>query len=542
MEGECHRQRDFRGQQSRGPSKPRDLDIPAGPVNPSWNCITGYYDAPTEPPQYCQDSFSEPEQGLSQPTLDNFSSDETSSSDANGQSAPRTTLVLAFRVFHKCQGSQLVIGPSSNLSLLHIFRQVTYYALGPNDFTKAHPEDDMPYGTPPPPVDWSQATVEPPRPSEAQARHYIRWYAITSGCVFDLLSNEDLEAIIPWLREPPTFPDAATTCINFLVLATGALCGPQNCDAEASLYFTYGRFLASTRFSEAPSVSMLQIHSLIVNYLLCSSRPIAASMHLAMAVRAADSLGLQRADVSALFSHSDCLKRERIWKVLRVADLHLSSSLGQMPSTIETRDTVSTEPYSATLDLSSVFEKVLRGLYAKQDLSLSVLEQISQHHREWATRFRKGMVADQILSESDYLCDDMLNGKAEFSVNIGIYRLKGGYYWTVMLVTRPYLVDLMNRRFPYDGRRVCSEIPAPEESEKYALLAHASVNAALQTVELLKPMLSGLDIPRRLAYEVNFIFNAAVVLGIGFFADLDRVFPIVQVREERRNRRRLGKN
>ena len=467
-----------------------------------------------------QSSSLEAGQSSCQPPLNNSPTDEAIPSEG---SSIRATLGLTARLVYGCGGSSILIGPSANLSALQNFREVTYYALGPNDFTKTHAEKDLADATPAVAGDWTQATVEPARPTEMDARYLIHWFVIISSCVFDLLSMEDLRGIIPWLEEPAANTDTAVSCINFLVLAIGALCGPQERDAEAEAYFVHARFLASTRFYEAPSIPMVQIQCLIINYLLHASRPIAANMHLGMAVRAAYSLGMHRGDLSAMFPPSECCKRERTWKVMRVLDLYLSTSLGQAPCTTETRDPASVESYSAALDLCCVFEKVLRGLYDKQVVCHSLLEHVSQHHRTWTTRFRDGFAGDQILGEDDYLNSDSLNGMAKNEANIGIYHLKGGYYWTVLLVTRPYLIDLVNKRIPYDGSRAQAEASA---DEKHTLLAHASVDAAVQSVELLKPLLDAQDIPRRLPYEVTFTFISASVLGIGLFADLDRVFPI----------------
>lgn len=219
--------------------------------------------------------------------------------------------------------------------------------------------------------------MEPPRPSVEDARYYLKWYASATSCVFDLFGYEELATeIIPWLQQPASAD--SSTCINFLALAIGAQCGPKNHDEQADAYFAYGRYLSSTRFLEPANIATVQIYCLIATYLVNSACPHAASMYVGMAVRVAHSLGIHRADINALFSAAESSKRERIWKVLRVQDLFLSTTLGQLPSTTETRDTMSQQGYSPSTDLCHIFEKILSEVYSKQEVSPAVLQHVSR--------------------------------------------------------------------------------------------------------------------------------------------------------------------
>lgn len=418
----------------------------------------------------------------------------------------------------------MFLGPSANLSMLQSVRQVVFAALGPNQFTEEASEKDLVDEDYTEPVDWTKARLEPRRPSEEDARYYLRWYTSATSCVFDLFGYDELEKeIIPWLKGP-TASDTSS-CINFLALAIGAQCCPGDHDMQAGAYFTHARYLASTQHLETASISAVQIYCLIAAYLLNAARPNAASMHLGVAIRAAQSLGIHRADISALFSTTENSRRERIWKVLRVLDLFLSTYLGQQPSTTETRDTMSQQEYSASTDLCHVFEKILSEIYTKQDVSPAVLQQVSRHHREWASHFQEGLLADRIPAEEHFGGQDGTN-----QPNIGLYHLKEAYYWTIMLVTRPYLIDLVQRHVANDTSPAPStatdNAAFPSQLQSDTLLAHASVNSAVLTIDLLQGLLRADQIPKRLPYVVNSIFNSALVLGLGFFADLDGLFPL----------------
>lgn len=418
----------------------------------------------------------------------------------------------------------MFLGPSANLSLLQCIRTVAYSVLGPNRFTEEPPENDLVDEDPSVPINWNQESIEPPRPSQTDALYYLRWYESATSCVLDLFGHEELETeIIPWLERAPAVD--ARSCINFLVLAIGAQCGPQDRDTQADTYFAYGRYLASTQHLESANIFTVQIYCLIAAYLLNATRPTAASMHLGVAIRTAHSLGIHRADISSLFSAAEKSRRERVWKVLRVLDLFLSTCLGQQPSTTETRDTMLKQEYSASTDLCYIFEKILSEIYTKQEVSPAVLQHVSRHHREWASHFREGLLADRIPPEEHV---GAYNGANQ--PNIGLCHLKEAYYWTIMLVTRPYLIDMVQRHSANDTNPLPStaadEILSPPASHSDALLAHASVNSAVLTIDLLQGFLRADEIPKRLPYVVNSVFNSALLLGLGFFADLDRLFPL----------------
>ena len=250
-----------------------------------------------------------------------------------------------------------------------------------------------------------------------------------------------------------------------------------------------------------------------------------SKIHLSIAIQTAHSLGIHQPDVLDLFPSEEVPNRERLWKVLRVLDLFLSTYLGQQPSTTETRDTMSQQGYSASTDLCYIFEKILAEMYAKQEVTPSVLQHISRHHREWASHFQEGLLTDRISAEENIGSQD----NRELP-NIGLCHLKEAYYWTILLITRPYLLEMVQKRVAIDSRLLPSAATnkihslLPRDSDD--LLAHASVNSAVLTIDLLQGVLTAEKIPRRLPFMINSIFNSALVLGLGFFADMNSIFPL----------------
>ncbi|KAJ5537714.1 hypothetical protein N7494_007193 [Penicillium frequentans] len=428
------------------------------------------------------------------------------------------------RLIRDPQGTYVFLGPSANLSVVQSLRKIIHGTLGTGYFKDVSAENDLVDDMPAESVNRNKTPMEPTRPSISDTRYYLQWYASATSDVFDLFGYEELiTEIIPWLERAPSTD--SSTCINFLVLAIGAQCGPQSRDEETAAYFNYARYLSSLNFMETTTIATVQIHCLVTTYLLNAARPHAASMNLGLAIRAAYSLGIHRADINGLFPTTESFKRERIWKVLRVQDLFLSSTLGHHPSTTETRDTTSQKGYSASTDLCLIFEKILSQVYSQQEVSPAVLQNVSKHHREWACHFREGHTVDHIPTE-EYVS----SGSGRKKLSIGLCHLKAAYYWTIMLVTRPYLIDLVEHHLASDTVNTppssIGNDMRPIRRPADALLAHASVNSAVLTVDLLSCLLDVDEIPKRLPYVVNSVLNSALVLGIAYFADLDRLFPL----------------
>lgn len=425
-------------------------------------------------------------------------------------------------VFNK-QGEYIFLGPSANLSVLQSVRQIIHDALGTNYFSKVSAEDDPVDANPAYPFNSTGVGTEPSKPTIEDAKYYILWFSSATSCVFDLFDYDELAtSMISWLKQPPS--SDANTCIQFLILAIGAQCGPRNREDEAQAYFNYGHHLSSSKLTQTTNIAIVQIHCLIATYLLNAACPQSANMQLGLAIRAAHSLGIHRADINALFSPTENSTRERIWKVLRIQDLFLSTSLGQQPATTETRRTPSPQSYSASTDLCHIFEKILSEVYAKEEVSSTALENVAQHHREWASRFREGLVTDHISTD-----EPMGSNTERKQPNIGLCHLKEAYYWTIMLVTRPYLMDFVHRQLANEGDNAPlgpTDDTLSSTSLSGTLLAHASLNSAVLTIDLLQSFLHGKEIPKRPPYVVNSVFNSALVLGIGYLANLDWLYPL----------------
>ncbi|KAH6995283.1 hypothetical protein EDB80DRAFT_755359 [Ilyonectria destructans] len=402
------------------------------------------------------------------------------------------------------------IRDSANLSFFHVVRHLAHTSLGASVFAEDAPETLI-----------EETPTQPPRrPDPADARYLVQWYLRATNCVLILLDAEELHnALSEWLQnQMDQEKQQAMTPILFLIFAIGSQTCPENRDDIAEKYFNYGRSLTLSQNMEKPSVPTIQAHALITMYQLGASRRDAAFMYSGIAVRAGYTLGIHRTDVNAQYAICEYTARERLWKVLRVLDLFMSASLGHPPSTCETRDTAAEANYSASNDLCAIFESILNGVYLRRTVSKDALERISEHHRQWTKRFTTGLAADDIKS-TEFIDTD--EGKR--APNIGLYHLKEAYYWTIMLLARPFLVESVV------SKTMVNDSPAENgiaDTSLSRIVSYACVDAAIRTVDLLSGLRSSENIPKRLPFVVNCLFVASLVLGLAQFGDFDFIFPV----------------
>ncbi|KAH7231924.1 hypothetical protein B0J15DRAFT_517887 [Fusarium solani] len=266
------------------------------------------------------------------------------------------------------------------------------------------------------------------------------YLSVATGLV-DLFDNRRLlEDLILWANLDQK-PDDATTVVNLLVLAIG-----RQMDNEelAQDYFEYARDKAYANLSGNLSVTSIQIFTLITLYMLCSCQINGAFLFFGIAVRAAYSVGIHRTEVNARFGPDIHRQRDRLWKSLRVVDLFLSTSMGRPPATSDVDCTV---PYqnpnegaseapdllNASVQIFLVLEGVVTEIYSRRKISLQLTEGISLQLRDWSSRWLKQL--------KDIIANPEAQDQAQAS---GACQVLSTYYYAVMLVSRPFLILMVD--------------------------------------------------------------------------------------------------
>ncbi|KAL4744463.1 hypothetical protein BDW72DRAFT_208999 [Aspergillus terricola var. indicus] len=418
------------------------------------------------------------------------------------------------------RGTYMYIGDAATLSFLHSARRIVQSVLAHCDFVddplgphtgEAHPgaASDRPTA--------QDVTKPPPKPTLEEVGYLTHWFMLATNCLLNIVDQQEHAE-----------PSDSQNTIYYLTLALGAQSCPEDKDQIAESYFTHARYLTMTIFMEDPSLVTIQCQLLITMYLLAGSRRNSAFMYLGSAVRAAYALGLHQQEVSTLYHPVEYSTRERLWRAIRILDLFMSASLGRPPSTTETRDTTSRDNYSASNDLCFIFEKILTQIYAKRMVSSAALTRITHLHRGWTSRFTTGLMTDGIPNARHLETD---RGAVP---NIGLIQLKGAYYWTVMLLTQPALIDKISAHTSSPAATPPPDASSPVLSASNDTLASACVDSAIRTNSLLASIVSSAHVPKRLPLIANSAFLSALVVGLAVFGDIDQVLPLARSLEDAR--------
>ncbi|CAG9989099.1 unnamed protein product [Clonostachys byssicola] len=372
-----------------------------------------------------------------------------------------------------------------------------------------------------------EAARDPPHPPNYdETVHFLEWYCRATNCILNVFNEADLHKILlEWQQDTShRRNDNPLVAVFYLVLAIGAQASPKDFDETAEKYFCYGAFLSTTTaMIDAITISTVMANLLITMYLLSASQQDAAFLSFGSVVRAVHALGIHRREINELLGPDQCMARERLWKATRILDSFMSSSLGRPLSTTETRDTQAELDYSPSTDLCAIFEITLARVYCTRTASSNVMQEISARHRTWARRFSAGLAIDDIQPE---LLISTSEGRK--IPNIGLCHLKEAYYWSIMLLTRPFLIESAARHLEQsvDGAVASDTQLLVDTSSPSFILAHACIDSAIRTVDLLRVLDSYDEIPKRLPFVVNSLFLSALVLGLAELGGLDHTLPV----------------
>ncbi|KAI5459074.1 hypothetical protein BGZ63DRAFT_406390 [Mariannaea sp. PMI_226] len=421
------------------------------------------------------------------------------------------------RLVCDAQGKLIFVGDCAPLSFFQSVRQLVTAKVGQNAFAPRSSRYSVLENAP---AHQSRRTPGDPRVPVVLAGQIplaVSTFLATSTGLVDLFDNARLlDDLLLWANLVQ-IPDDATSVVNFLVLAIGR----QMDDEElAQDYFEYARDKAFTNLSGNLSVSTVQAFTLITLYMLCSCQINGAFLFFGIAVRAAYSVGIHRTEVNARFGPEAHRQRDRLWKSLRVVDLFLSASMGRPPATSDVDCTV---PYqsaedglndnpdllNASVQIFLILEGVVTEIYSRRKISLQLTEGISLQLRDWSSRWLKSL--KDILAEA---------GTQEQARVCGACQILSTYYYTVMLVSRPFLMYELCQRLS-DGSQASAGRSALTSGK--LRLADACIDAASLMVDPVIDLIERGALVGRLPILVSWLFASSLVLGIGLLGGFGRI-------------------
>lgn len=422
-------------------------------------------------------------------------------------------------------GKFMFVGDSSNLAFLQMIRRTAKDRIGDCPFTMDPARKTMVEATPAPRLISSSGKILR-KPPLHEAKEMVRQYLLASSGVIDLFDPADIMAHLShWVVDTSDNTDLNSS-IYYLVLAIGAQVQPDSAgEDKAERYFDHGRTMVMASLLEEPSTLTIQASCLICFYLLTTCRRNAAFMLFGVASRAAYALGLHRSDISKLFEIRERRTRERTWKTVRVLDLFMSASLGRPPATSEvdggnvswnkpSRDyddihLDSLNP-SATLRLCFILERIINEVYCRREVSVQLVESISCQYRDWTFQLSEGLHTDGLGQGDD-------DPETSMRRALGVAHLKGAYYWSIIILTRPFLLFRVSEQ----------KVPASVET-----FADACVDSALRSMEIATDIIHIPGIPSKLPWVINSLFVSALVFGVACLGDLDKLFPLLSSLEQ----------
>jgi len=434
------------------------------------------------------------------------------------------------RLLKDGHGKFIFVGDSSNLAFLQNIRRLVKSEIGDCPLTSDPLRHAMVEIIPAHKVPTPQQ-LQSSKPGVGEAQDLVKHYLLASSGVIDLFDADDItQHLCAWAQDSVAETDFNSS-IYYLVLAIGALVRDGVDQDQAEFYLARGRELAVSSFMDDPSVLTIQSYALITFYMLSACRRNGAFMLLGIAVRAAYALGLHRSDISNLFEEKEKNTRERVWKSLRVLDLYMSGSLGRPPATSEvdggsiswnraSRDYEDIQigglNSSAMLRISFIFERIMNEVYCRREVSVQLVESISRQYRDWTLQLPMGLQIDGLGQKP---------GAAGSTLpqTIGVAHLKGAYYWSIILLTRPFLIFKVSSKIK--GRHEDDE--STGGSSVTMTLSEACIDAALRSIEIATDLVHTPGVPRRLFVITNSTFVSAMVIGFAIFGDFDKSFPLL---------------
>ena len=462
----------------------------------------------------------------------------------NGRGGPESKAPVPklARLLKDGHGKFIFVGDSSNLAFVQNIRRLVKSEIGESKLTSDPLRHAMVEVIPPHPLGSARAKVQ--KPSLSEAKDLVRHYLLASSGVIDLFDpDEVVEELCAWVQQKGEEKEGEdfNGSIYYLVLAIGAQVRygtthneKKGESSQAERYLWRGRELVAGSFMDDPSVLTIQSYALITFYMLSACRRNGAFMLLGIAVRAAYALGLHRNDISNLFEPRERKTRERVWKSLRVLDLYMSASLGRPPATSEvdggsvswdraTRDYETIQMgglnSSAMLRICFIFERIMNEVYCRREVSVQLVESISRQYRDWTLQLPAGLQTDGLDQKPGTTTPTL-------EQTIGVAHLKGAYYWSIILLTRPFLIFKVSSKIK--GKNEDGE----QASSVTSTLSEACIDAALRNIEIATDLIHTPGVPKRLFMITNSTFVSAMVIGFAIFGDFDKHFPLMSSIEQ----------
>ena len=432
-----------------------------------------------------------------------------SKSTASDGEALNTTKI---RMLSNRQGEKLFIGESASLSFLEIVRETVSHSIGASDFSDEPTRDrmleadlqDVPYQI----ELWFDVQRQ---------QHYLENYILATSGVVDVVTKPEAMRGLQSCGQSNPYDVG----ITLLVMAIGAQTLPANENdfiiEKASMRQAQAITFASQL--EDPSLDMVRLFILLAFYMFGACRRNAGFMYLGVAARAAHALGLHHAESYKSLSQDARCMRLRCWKSLVSIDLIVSSLLGRASATYPTRMNDSNvgqlllegegicAEVEAGFRLAILVDTIMNDCYESKVMTVGSTEAHLRKLRQWSESLPPQLRLSSVPETND--------GHAQKSF-LGSLQVSCFYYFTIMLVTRPFLIEHLTGDSAATTKSAASTSET-QNTQETSDMATACLNAAMYMAQACSDFLKLDLLLENMCLIKAWVFAAGLVLGFHLF-------------------------
>ncbi|RDW68204.1 hypothetical protein BP5796_08861 [Coleophoma crateriformis] len=428
----------------------------------------------------------------------------------------RVPVLTRSRMLFNAKRERVFLGDAASLSFLQFLREILAQHLGPCTFpengrTRVTPEEDI--------------LSELPETSEdvEYKKALLESYFAASNGLLDLYTKDELAALMAETNNATDIP-TETTAALYIAIAIGGQCrasGPLDLK-YAKKYFFLGQKVAFQGMVEDPSITLTRSFLLMAFYMLGACRRNAAFMYLGIAAKSAYALGLHVTEHYASTTENERHLHSSTWKSLRILDITVSTFLGRLSATPtlmvepETFDTYQNETSSnrricqdAIYRAATIMDDIFQGLLSSKSIDTTTAEDYLQKLNAWSSGLPSDLRRFTRASPIQQSDQELL---------IGNIHVAGIYYWTVMLITRPFLICTMSC-----SSKTAAD-PFPYEKQSYAeikKLSQVCVSAAIYMAQMCRSALEPGSLLDNMCVLKGWIYSAGLVLGFSLVTSAD---------------------
>ncbi|KAL3496327.1 fungal-specific transcription factor domain-containing protein [Aspergillus germanicus] len=392
------------------------------------------------------------------------------------------------------------------------------------------------------------------------------FFIVTSG-VLDIIDPSTAEALLTHWIQGTLSTNRGSEAVLYLILAYASQARASNSveKRRAHSFYHHGRHIALLHLTDDPSLETVQAFILISLYMLACSRRNGAFLNLGIAISAAKALGLHRKETNEGFPVGEARLRERIWTTLRYHDLFFCAMMGRTSSTITTDCTVSSAQPPSISDPStnttptqetpmlysahafSFMERTVNEIYTKRTVSMGVLKDLAQELRGAIKSIPHAFSIPTSTAQDTVFSEPQL----EQQLLLRNANVLGSYHFTMMLLTRPFIVGSLRARLGGQSQSQTASSSSsataaaaagmgsnPQNDEVYdelAMNALSCIHAAAETIRILHFLLSSGALYSNMPLTVAWTFVSSLTICSAYFGQLggaeSNENAIVQARE-----------